>query len=100
MLCPNAHSNVEMKSTDYGIHEVRERFPQEKSPASSCMVHTTLLTNASLISEVREARFTSRIREDSISGVKSAVNGTHTFCINGLRHHGNYDARSILGALE
>ena len=53
-----------------------------------------------LVTEVREGRFTPRIREDFISGVKSGVNGTPTFFINGLRYDGDYDARSILGALE
>ena len=53
-----------------------------------------------LVTEVREGRFTPRIREDFISGVKSGVNGTPTFFINALRYDGDYDARSILGALE
>jgi hypothetical protein len=35
-----------------------------------------------------------------LSGVRSGVNGTPTFFINGLRYDGNYDGESMAGALE
>jgi protein-disulfide isomerase len=41
-----------------------------------------------------------RVREDFMSGVRSGVNGTPTFYINGLRHDGGYELESLLGALE
>jgi protein-disulfide isomerase len=41
-----------------------------------------------------------RVREDFMSGVRSGVNGTPTFYINGLRHDGGYEVESLLGALE
>ncbi len=41
-----------------------------------------------------------RVREDFSSGVKSGVNGTPTFFINGVRHEGQWDAESLLAALE
>jgi protein-disulfide isomerase len=40
-----------------------------------------------------------RVREDFLSGVRSGVNGTPTFFINGLRHNGGYDLDSLLSAL-
>jgi len=55
------------------------------------------------------ARFTSdlarhahapRVREDFLSGVRSGVNGTPTFFINGLRHDGPFDFDSLLEAIE
>jgi protein-disulfide isomerase len=39
-------------------------------------------------------RFADRVREDFLSGVRSGVNGTPTFFINGLRHDGGLDALS------
>jgi len=41
-----------------------------------------------------------RVREDFLSGVRSGVNGTPTFFINGFRHDAAWDFDSLLEALE
>ena len=41
-----------------------------------------------------------RVREDFVSGVRSGVNGTPTFFINGLRHDGPWDFENLLDAVE
>jgi protein-disulfide isomerase len=41
-----------------------------------------------------------RVREDFMSGVRSGVNGTPTFFINGVRHDGGNDAKTLLASLE
>jgi protein-disulfide isomerase len=41
---------------------------------------------------LREGRFQPRVREDFESGVRSGVNGTPTFFINGVRYEGGADA--------
>jgi protein-disulfide isomerase len=41
-----------------------------------------------------------RVREDFMSGVRSGVNGTPTFYINGVRHDSSYDISTLLAALE
>lgn len=41
-----------------------------------------------------------RVREDFRSGVRSGVNGTPTFFINGVRHDGAYDFDLLLAAIE
>jgi protein-disulfide isomerase len=41
-----------------------------------------------------------KIREDFMSGVRSGVNGTPTFFINGVRHNGGYDAASLLDGIR
>jgi protein-disulfide isomerase len=41
-----------------------------------------------------------RVREDFLSGVRSGVNGTPTFFINGRRHDGSYDLGTLVAALE
>jgi protein-disulfide isomerase len=41
-----------------------------------------------------------RVREDFMSGVRSGVNGTPTFFINGVRHDGSYNLDVLLHALE
>ena len=40
------------------------------------------------------------VRDDFLGGVKSGVNGTPTFFINGVRHEGSYDVQTLLTALE
>lgn len=41
-----------------------------------------------------------RVQRDFASGVRSGVNGTPTFFINGLRHDGPNDLQSLLAALR
>ena len=41
-----------------------------------------------------------KIRQDFMSGVRSGVNGTPTFFINGVRHDGSYDLASLMEAIE
>ena len=41
-----------------------------------------------------------RVREDFMSGVRSGVNGTPTFYVNGERHDDSYDPETLLAALE
>jgi protein-disulfide isomerase len=39
----------------------------------------------------RRHTYAERVREDFLSGVRSGVNGTPTFFINGVRHDGSFD---------
>jgi len=41
-----------------------------------------------------------RVREHFLSGVRSGVNGTPTFFINGLRHNGTFDRDTLVDAIE
>lgn len=40
-----------------------------------------------------------RVQRDFISGMRSGVNGTPTFFINGVRHNGDYQLASLLNAI-
>jgi protein-disulfide isomerase len=40
-----------------------------------------------------------RVREDFMSGIRSGVNGTPTFFVNGIRHDGPWDADTLTEAL-
>jgi protein-disulfide isomerase len=50
--------------------------------------------------ELAEHMHAERVYEDFMSGVRSGVNGTPTFYINGARHDYPYDLDTLLGALE
>lgn len=53
-----------------------------------------------LAGELQAGTHRERVRGDFSSGVKSGVNGTPTFFINGVRHDGAYDSATLLAALE
>ena len=50
--------------------------------------------------ELAEHVHAERVREDFMSGVRSGVNGTPTFYVNGARHDGGYQLGELLAALE
>lgn len=50
--------------------------------------------------ELQEGIYRERVREDFMSGVRSGVNGTPTFFINGVRHDGSWDMESLLTSIE
>jgi len=50
-------------------------------------------------SALRSGTFTERVRASFLSGVRSGVNGTPTFFINGVRHEGPWDEESLLAAI-
>jgi protein-disulfide isomerase len=45
-------------------------------------------------------RYTEKVQGDFMSGVRSGVNGTPTFFVNGVRHDGPWDEASLLDALQ
>jgi NhaA family Na+:H+ antiporter len=50
--------------------------------------------------ELTEGVYAERVREDFLSGVRSGVNGTPTFYINGMRYDGPWDVESLLAEIE
>ena len=50
--------------------------------------------------EMTAHRYADRVREDFLSGVRSGVNGTPAFFINGARYQGSLNLRSLLSAIE
>jgi protein-disulfide isomerase len=51
------------------------------------------------IKEMESHAHVDRVRSDFTSGVRSGVNGTPTFFINGTRHDGPFDLSSLLAAI-
>jgi protein-disulfide isomerase len=49
--------------------------------------------------DLEEHRYASVVREHFLSGLRSGVNGTPTFFVNGLRHNGAYDLESLRKAV-
>jgi len=49
--------------------------------------------------ELEAGTHSAHVRDDFMSGVKSGVNGTPTFFINGVRYDGSWDLESLQAAL-
>jgi protein-disulfide isomerase len=58
------------------------------------------LSPAELRQSLEEGKYQSRVRADFNGGVRSGVNGTPTFFINGNRHDGPFDYESLVEAIE
>ncbi|HEX9417068.1 MAG TPA: thioredoxin domain-containing protein [Gaiellaceae bacterium] len=50
--------------------------------------------------DLEQHTYEPRVQADFMSGIRSGVNGTPTFFINGVRHNGSYDLDTLLGALR
>lgn len=55
---------------------------------------------AAVLGDLESEAIESRVRDDFMSGVRSGVNGTPTFFINGRRYDGSWDEESLVEALE
>ena len=53
-----------------------------------------------LAGELKSHTHAPRVKEDFMSGVRSGVNGTPTFFINGERHDGPWDHQDLVAAVE
>jgi protein-disulfide isomerase len=80
LLFPNQHA---LDDQDLLAYAARLGIPPEGA-GSALLSHT----------------FAERVREDFMSGVRSGVNGTPTFFINGVRHDGPWDEPTLLEALQ
>ena len=52
------------------------------------------------VADLEGGIYAPRVREDFLSGVRSGVNGTPTFFMNGVRYDGPRDVESMVAALE
>jgi protein-disulfide isomerase len=78
-------------------------FTHQNTLDKSHLLHfaTELGLDAARFSEALAGHnFRSRVKEDFMSGVRSGVNGTPTFFINGSRHDGPFDLSSLRDAIN
>jgi protein-disulfide isomerase len=58
------------------------------------------LSNDKLRAALINGTFESKVRADFMGGIRSGVNGTPTFFVNGRRHEGTYAFEDLGGAIE
>lgn len=64
------------------------------------LAETLELDPRELMEALEQEQFTPRVRADFSGGVRSGVNGTPTFFINGRRHDGPFDYENLVEAIE
>jgi protein-disulfide isomerase len=78
-------------------------FENQAQLGGSALAHHAqrlALDMARWAADVRQNAFIERIQEDFLSGMRSGVNGTPTFFINGRRHDGLFDEKSLVQAMQ
>ena len=58
------------------------------------------LSSQDLVGALKSHEFLPRIKEDFMGGVRSGVNGTPTFFINGYRYEGLYEFENLVEAVD
>jgi protein-disulfide isomerase len=58
------------------------------------------LSTTTLLQALEQRTFEARVRADFNGGVRSGVNGTPTFFINGHRHDGSFDFETLVSAIH
>lgn len=83
------------------MHDVIYENQDKLSPeALARWAHDLGLADAKLQEVLEGPEIDRRIKEDRKSGIRSGVNGTPTFYINGTRYDGSPDYESLLAALD
>jgi len=79
------------------LYENQERLSEELLMNLADSLH---LSSAHLKTALADRKYHDRVRGDFMGGVRSGVNGTPTFFINGQRHNGSYDFDTLRDAIE
>jgi|HubBroStandDraft_4_1064222.scaffolds.fasta_scaffold386560_2 protein-disulfide isomerase len=80
-----------------GLFENQERLG---GPLYLELAQAMSLSAEQLQQALEEGKYQKRVRADFSTGVRSGVNGTPTFFINGKRHDGPFDFESLVLAIE
>jgi protein-disulfide isomerase len=92
-------------AADYGryweMHDPLFENQEQLSPRLFIALARLLgLSETALQDALTRHKYASKIQADFMGGVRSGVNGTPTFFINGQRHEGPFDAAHLIAAIE
>jgi protein-disulfide isomerase len=104
---PNAESaaeTAEFAATHQRFWEMHDGIFENQetigTPLLLTLAKTIGLSAPQLQSALETEQYAARVRQDFLGGVKSGVNGTPTFFINGRRHDEPYDYDDLVNAVE
>lgn len=84
--------------------EMHDAIFEREGPLSSELLFSLAKENGldagALTEALRERTFLKRVKQDFMGGVRSGVNGTPTFFVNGKRHDEGTDFESLAAAIE
>ena len=69
-------------------------------PLYTALAQALQLPEAALSEALENRTFRPKVRSDFMGGLKSGVNGTPTFFINGRRHDGAFDFDDLVAAID
>jgi len=83
------------------MHDLIFENQQALGPETYARLTSSLkLPVSAMESALEQGSFTDRVRSDFSGGVRSGVNGTPTFFINGQRHDDSFDHDVLIAAIE
>jgi protein-disulfide isomerase len=83
------------------MHDALFRNQRRLSVTTIFLISEDLgLSEAALRHALETGQFRNKVRNDFLGGVRSGVNGTPAFFINGLRHDGPYDYASLVAGIQ
>jgi protein-disulfide isomerase len=83
------------------MHDLLYTHQDHLAPRDLLVLARTLdLDLVRFTEDLTQRTYEPRVRRDFISGVRSGVNGTPTFFINGIRHNGGRDLESLLDGIR
>ena len=101
MIAAEAAEAAGLLGKYWPMHDVIFENQEELSPDALAQWAVKLgLKDENLEKALQSPEIAKRIKEDRQSGIRSGVNGTPTFYINGIRYDGSPDYESLLAALE
>jgi protein-disulfide isomerase len=80
-----------------GLYENQERLGL---PLYLALAKALDLPEAALSEALEKRAFKPKVRSDFMGGLKSGVNGTPTFFVNGKRHDGSFELDDLVAAID
>ena len=101
MVAAEAAEAAALQGKFWEMHDLMYENQEDLEPgALSAWAEQIGLTLEEFGTAIREGEITRRIKEDRVSGIRSGVNGTPCFFINGARYDGLADYEPLHTALE
>ena len=100
-LAAEAAEAADAQGRFWDMHDALYEHQDQLGPDSATILAKRLhLDIARFEQDLTSRRFRERVKRDFLGGVRSGVNGTPTFFVDGLRYDGALDERSLEAALR
>jgi protein-disulfide isomerase len=103
------HAEIAAESAEFAgaagmfwdMHDALFENQSRLSVATIFMIGEGLgLSQAAMRKALETGQYKDKVRSDFMGGIRSGVNGTPAFFINGVRHDGPYDYASLVSGIQ